>query len=168
MRKEVLVRLERCLGCRSCELACAVAHSASHSLIGAAQEVHRPRRRVHVEQSVDRIVPLSCRHCEEPPCVNACISGAMHVTPDRLVTNVGAEQKCIGCWMCVMTCPYGLVERDAQRRVAIKCDRQCLDDQGLPACVRACPTKALLFASVEEFDKIRRQEFVAREIAAHV
>jgi len=89
----------------------------------------------------------------------------MHVTEDGVVTNVGTERKCIGCWMCVVACPYGLVGRDAERKVAIKCDRECVDERGVPACVRACPTHALVFATVEEYDMIRRREFVAREIS---
>ena len=47
--KEIFVRLDRCMGCRSCELACAVEHSGSKSLYGAMAEQPRPKHRLYVE-----------------------------------------------------------------------------------------------------------------------
>ncbi len=41
--KEIFVRLDRCQGCRSCQLACAVAHSQSKTLFGA---VAKPQPRL--------------------------------------------------------------------------------------------------------------------------
>jgi len=43
---------------------------------------------------------------------------------------------------------------------AVKCDRNCLDEQGTPACVRACSAGALTFASVDDFSEGRRKEFL--------
>lgn len=42
-------------------------------------------------------VALSCRHCQEAWCIDACISGAMHRTADGVVTNTGTDQGCVGC-----------------------------------------------------------------------
>lgn len=64
--------------------------------------------------------------------------------------------KCVGCWMCVMACPYGVIKRRKEDRVALKCD-QCLElDE--PACVAACPTAALYFCEKDEFVEIIDQE----------
>ncbi len=160
--KEVLVRYERCLGCRSCELACAVAHSGSGSLFGALWEEKPPRKRVFVEQAGRARVALNCRHCQEAWCIDACISGAMRRTPEGVVTNTGSDQRCVGCWMCVMACPYGVIRADYTEGVAVKCDRACLDEKGIPACVRACPTKALVYMTVEEFERARRHQVLDR------
>ena len=157
--KEVLIAAERCLGCRSCEIACAVAHSDSKNLFKAAGEADKPLKRIFVHQAGGRKVPLNCRHCEEAPCIDACIAGAMHRTADGLVDNTGGVGECTGCWMCVMVCPYGVIRSEVDRRKALKCDRQCLDESGEPACVRACPTGALKFVEVDVFSRDKRRHF---------
>lgn len=158
--KEIFVRLERCMGCRSCEMACAVEHSASKSLYGAVGEKPGPRRRVYVEMAEGQKVPLVCRHCEDAACAAVCRTGAMHQDPQTGVVDRDQE-KCVGCWMCAMTCPYGVIGRQGnEARVAIKCDRcKGLD---VPACVRACPTHTLVFATQEDFAEMMRKEAAAR------
>lgn len=64
--------------------------------------------------------------------------------------------------MCVMACPYGVIQADYTEGVAVKCDRACLDEKGIPACVRACPTKALVYMTVEEFQSARRHQVLDR------
>lgn len=155
-RKEIFVRYERCTGCRSCELACAVSHTAARDLFGALLGGERPQKRLFVDQVGQVKAPAVCRHCEEAPCVAVCPTGAMHRREDGV--NVVALHRCIGCWMCAMACPFGAVSRGEGK--AIKCDRECLDEEGIPACVRACPTGALVFQTVEEFEAERRQEAV--------
>jgi len=146
--KEIFVRLDRCVGCHGCELACVVEHSAAKSLFAAIGETPVPRKRLYVEQVLARKLPLLCRHCEEAPCVQACRTGA--VSQDALTRIVTHDpEKCIGCWMCAMVCPYGVIGRQLERRIAVKCDR--CPDLELPACVTACPTRALVYAEEEEF-----------------
>ncbi len=164
MVKEVLIRYERCVGCLSCELACAVAHSESKTLFGAIGEAKRPLKRIFVHQAGAKKVPLNCRHCGEAPCLDACIAGSMYRTGDGIVTNEGGERPCVGCWMCVMVCPYGVIRSQLDEKLAVKCDRNCLDDAGVPACVRACPTGALVYDSIEGFSEDRRKEFLAKAI----
>lgn len=151
--KEIFVRLDRCMGCHSCEMACAVEHSQTKFLHTAMSEQPQPKPRLYVEwvPSGDQ-VPILCRHCEDAPCMHACISGAISRTDDVVTTN---EDKCIGCWTCVMVCPYGVIGRHLEKHKAYRCDR-CPDRQD-PACVTACPTNALLYRSVEEFSKESRQ-----------
>jgi len=158
MQKEVLIRYERCLGCRSCEIACAVAHSPENNLFAAVNTAPAPKKRLFVEQAEGRKIPFVCRHCEEAFCIDACISGAMHREPDGTVTNVG-ERPCVGCWMCVMVCPSGVIRADERRRQALKCDRACLQKADLPACVAACPTRALVYEPVDEFSKRKREAY---------
>jgi carbon-monoxide dehydrogenase iron sulfur subunit len=145
--KEVLVRLDRCMGCRSCQLACAVEHSATKTLFGAISEKDKPRYRIYVERADDVNIPLTCRHCDPAPCVDACISGSL--TRDERGAVIQKPDRCVGCWTCMMVCPYGVVGRQVEQRVATKCDR--CPDRDVPACVSACPTKALVYAEVEEF-----------------
>lgn len=159
--KEIFVRLDRCVGCHACELACAVEHSAAKSLFAAIAETPVPRKRLYVEQVLERKLPLLCRHCEEAPCVQACRTGAMSQDALTRIVTHNAE-KCIGCWMCSMVCPYGVVGRQLERRIAVKCDH--CPDLETPACVSACPTRALVYAEEEEFSgDVRR--VAAAEVA---
>jgi carbon-monoxide dehydrogenase iron sulfur subunit len=162
MKKDVLVRYERCLGCRSCQLACAAAHSRAGTLLGAVLAGERPRSRIFVHQAGDGKAPLNCRHCQDAPCLDACIAGAMRRREDGTVVNMGGEQKCVACWMCVMVCPYGVIRSDEAGTAALKCDRECLDSDGVPACVRACPTGALVFTEVDNYSEQRRKDVLER------
>ena len=125
--KEIFVKTEKCTGCQSCKLACAVAHPQSKNLFAALNETVKPKSRLYVEWLPGNTkVPILCRHCEDAPCVNACISGATTRTDDGLV--ITAADKCIGCWTCVMVCPYGVIGRDADYGKAYRCDR-CQNDE---------------------------------------
>jgi carbon-monoxide dehydrogenase iron sulfur subunit len=156
-RKEIFVRYERCVGCHSCELACASSHTSDGDLSGAVLRGERPKKYIWVEQFDEFNVPSVCRQCEDAPCVAVCPTGAMHKREDGV--NVCNLQECIGCWMCALACPFGAIGRGEGK--AIKCDRACLDEEGIPACVRACPTDALVFMTVEEYEAERRKEAVA-------
>jgi len=152
--KEIFVRLDRCMGCHSCEMACAVAHSGSRSLYGAISEQPRPKPRVYVESvSAKTPVPILCRHCEDAPCMHACIAGAIRRTEAGVV--ITQSDRCIGCWTCVMVCPYGVIGRQMEEHKAYRCDR--CPDRSIPACVEACPTKALVYRTVKDFSRDTRR-----------
>jgi len=157
--KQVFVRPERCVGCKACELACAVEHSRSKVLFTAISERPIPRRRIYAEIAQSQKFPLTCRHCEEAPCISACIPGAMYRSPQGVVNNVGGLQECIGCSLCLMVCPFGVIRQDQAldgKVIALKCDL-CPDRQ-TPACVESCPTKALVYMEAEDFARELRQE----------
>ena len=149
--KKLKVSLENCVGCKRCELACAVAHSESKDTVISFIEVPSPKTRIFVESSNGRPVPNVCRHCKDPACVDACITGAMQKDPDTgIVFNEGHEQKCIGCWMCLMACPYGVINKTGHDFIngsnerfgkSLKCD--LCGELNEPACVSACPNEVL-------------------------
>lgn len=161
MKKELLIRYDRCLGCCSCELACAAAHSEAGTIIEAVLAGEKLLSRIFVNQVRDKKVPLNCRHCEDAPCIDACITGAMHRDSSGAVTNEGGSGRCTGCWMCIMVCPYGVIRSDLVERKAVKCDRACLNEGGVPACVAACPAGALLFAPPGEISHEKRKEYIS-------
>ena len=103
--------------------------------------------------------PKSCLHCEEPPCVPVCPTGASYKRAEDGIVLVDYD-KCIGCKYCAWACPYGAREIDEERQVMTKCTL-CVDriyDEKLaradrqPACVMACPTGARLFGDVRDPD----------------
>jgi carbon-monoxide dehydrogenase iron sulfur subunit len=146
----ILVNPERCVGCHTCELACAAAHTTADSVIGAVlagEKLHPRNRVVQVVAGGGQIVKLStqCRQCEDAPCVRVCPTKATYRTETYTAVN---EQLCIGCRLCMMVCPFGAIRvvstsvAGRDKAAAIKCDL-CIDRPGGPACVEACPTKAL-------------------------
>lgn len=137
---DIFVKLDKCVGCRQCEISCAVYHSRAKELYAAVRETPKPKQRVRLATEGQAIYSVRCFHCEDARCVAACIGGAMRRDEETgRVYNI--PERCIGCWMCVMVCPYGVIRRDEGIRKALKCDR-CPDEE-VPACVRDCPTKAL-------------------------
>ncbi len=155
--KTVLVDIERCTACKSCEIACAVEHSVSKNLFTALFQSPLPRKRIHVEKALTLSYPARCVHCADPVCSKACPTGAMKRddATGRVLVN---EQKCIGCLMCSVVCPFGAISFDPASKVAVKCDL-CASrvQQGRePACVESCPTRALVFKEQEEAAKKKR------------
>ena len=149
--KKLAVRLERCTGCKRCETECMTAHSGEASYLATAAAMPRPATRIYVESATgDRAAPNVCRHCHEALCVSACMSGCMQKDPvTGIVTNMGHEQQCVGCWMCIMSCPFGVIFPAQDVAVvggspfaqALKCD--FCPDRDTPACVAGCPNLAI-------------------------
>ena len=136
---------ENCMGCRLCEVACAIEHSEFKDPIMTFFN-GKPQSFTTVEVDGAFTFSLNCRHCDEPYCVEACITGAMHKEPDGRV--VVYEDICVGCYMCVVSCPWGAVNPKEGAKKAAKCD--LCPDRELPACVQACPNRALVFDTTEE------------------
>jgi len=77
--------------------------------------------------------PKSCLHCEDPPCVPVCPTGASYKRKEDGIVLVDYD-KCIGCKYCSWACPYGAREFDEDRKVMTKCTL-CVDrvtDKALP------------------------------------
>jgi len=139
--RRVEVREEFCIGCRLCEIHCTVQHSRSRNLIYAFKREKPPPPRVRVEERGALSFAVLCRACEEPLCLYSCLTGALERDPVTGIIRVN-EEKCIGCWTCVMACPCGAIFPDETRGKAVKCD--LCPDLEVPACVAHCPNEALV------------------------
>lgn len=141
MAERIVVCEEVCIGCHLCEVYCVTAHSRSKDVIKAHKGEHPvPLARVHVEEEGPVSMPVRCLHCDDAPCVMACLTGAMHRDPHTGAVVADAE-RCMGCWTCVMVCPYGALLRDEATEHVVKCD--LCPDLETPACVANCPNGAL-------------------------
>jgi len=159
MDKILYVDIEKCLACKSCEIACAVEHSKSKELMCAIVEEPRPRPRVSLEEAEGMAIPLQCRQCEDAPCIKVCPTSAIIRVDENQPITID-DEKCIGCRWCVIVCPFGVITVDKNSKVAFKCD-MCIERQkegGLPACVAACPTKALQLKEVSEVVSSKRKK----------
>ena len=139
--KRVYPKEDVCMGCGLCEVACATEHSKSKNTVKACKEEKVvPKNRV--EKKDNLTFCLNCRHCEEPSCIEACITGAIDFDKNSELVLIDQE-KCVACWSCIMACPFGIIKRDLKNNVSTKCDL-CVGRE-TPACVEACPNKALVY-----------------------
>lgn len=138
--KRIYVDEKWCLGCHLCEYYCAFANSESDDMAKALKDVEiNPRIRIEEQDNISFAV--SCRHCEEPLCVKSCISGAL--TMENGVIRINQE-KCVGCYTCVLVCPYGAV-MPSEHGAMQKCELCVSNASGQPACVQGCPNRAIVF-----------------------
>lgn len=139
--KRVYVNEKWCLGCHLCEYNCAFANSGETDMFKALKDVKiHPNIRVEGDNKVSFAV--SCRHCEDPICVKSCITGALSVRDGIIHVD---KDKCVGCYTCILVCPYGAVMPAPDGGVIQKCEL-CTDNaSGEPACVKGCPNGAIVF-----------------------
>ena len=150
--KQIYVNEEFCIGCRLCEIHCSVQHSRSKKIIKAfREEAPRAMARVLVEEEGPLSFAMQCRHCEDAPCIEACMVGAMR-RDEETGTVLCVEDRCVGCWMCVMVCPFGAIQRNlVGNKAASKCDLCYGED--MPACVAHCPNEALTFVDAQVMEE---------------
>lgn len=140
--------MDRCTGCKTCELYCGAERgSQGMTLLKAVQQSPFPQPRIRVEGEGDRAFPLQCRHCQQAPCLDACLAGALF-RDEKSNLVVIREDLCIGCWTCTAFCPYGVIYPSFEEGIAIKCDR-CLYME-MPVCLDVCPTRALELIEVSD------------------
>ena len=69
----------------------------------------------------------TCRHCHNAPCINACLTGALQKDDQGIVFI--DSQRCVGCFTCVMVCPFGHIQPSRDSYRVVKCDL-CRDQKG--------------------------------------
>jgi len=138
MAKRIVLDLDLCCGCRSCEAACKAAFKGE-------------ARIRHGDLTGEAYLPLACKHCKEPLCLTVCPVDA--ITKDEATGIVmRSVMICIGCQSCAYACPFGVIDAPLVRHVSQKCSL-CSDRQEGPRCVAACSSGALKFLSDEEINK---------------
>ena len=145
-----------CTGCKACQVACKDKWDLQTGVTwrrvveySGGEWTANPDG-TYNQTVVGYYVSIACNHCQDPACVPACPTTAMHKRDDGIV--LVDESACIGCRYCEWACPYGAPQFDAQRGVVTKCNL-CFDaiDAGeKPSCVAACPSRALDFGELSE------------------
>ncbi len=151
----VLVDTTRCIGCRTCEFACAEANGllapdADRRVLDEERRTSETQWTVVNRYDTDAgriFVKRQCMHCIQPACASACLTKAMHKTSEGPV--VWREGKCMGCRFCMISCPFDMPKFEYHSPVPKiqKCGLcwERLQEGAQPACVQNCPMKALSF-----------------------
>ena len=126
----VFVKPERCLGCKRCQIACAVEHSQNKDLYKAVFEDPPPHSRIRAVKGLylNSSFPNKCRQCKPAPCLTVCPTSAITLDPEQEILLID-EQKCISCAICAIICPFDVISFHlsvSARQVASKCD-DCIE-----------------------------------------
>jgi formate dehydrogenase iron-sulfur subunit len=148
MPKAVYANLSRCIACHACELACERENENSRISLQVVRDL--------------AAVPVSCRQCETPLCAAVCPGEALNYGDSGLEYDA---EKCTGCRLCVLACPFGNAELRAG--VMERCD--LCQGKETPACVATCPAGALFCAEAESIGgniRARRAERIKKALAS--
>ncbi len=146
MEKVLLIDYEKCTGCRLCELVCSVVHDG-------VSNPERSRIRIIKKEEEGLYIPVTCRQCEDAPCMNVCPVKAISRDEDYDFVKIDYDL-CIGCRSCVMVCPFGGMNYNPIERKVFKCDL-CGGD---PQCVRFCEVKAIDFVDADRVSLLKKRK----------
>ena len=159
-RKGFLVDTARCIGCRSCQVACKQWNKLDADKTVNQGTFENPRdltpalfNRIRFMENETsgkltwQFISERCMHCGDAGCMKVCPSpGALYRTKEGIVAY--NKEKCISCKYCVSACPFNIPRYDSSDKVS-KC-HFCVDRVAggmAPACSKACPTEALKFGN---------------------
>ncbi|AUU84462.1 electron transport protein HydN [Leclercia adecarboxylata] len=167
MNRFIIADASKCIGCRTCEVACVVSHHDTQDCASLTPQNFLPR--IHVIKGVNVSTATMCRQCEDAPCATVCPNGAIARDNDFVHVH---QERCIGCKTCVVACPYGAMEvvlRPVVRSIgsglnvmsekaeANKCDL-CYHQPDGPACVQACPTNAIVCIDRQKLEQLSQEK----------
>jgi len=145
VQKALIVDIEKCTGCRICEMACSFHHE---------KECNPAKSRIHVikweKAAVD--VPMVCQQCDIPICESVCPVRAMFRDPETGAILIDYDA-CIGCRMCLVACPFGGPSINVETSQIIKCDL-C---KGKPRCAEMCPTGAIEYVPANRVTLMKKR-----------
>lgn len=147
-RYAMVIDLNRCIGCDTCAVACKMENDVPLGVWRIWVNQKEMGTYPHVRRAY---LPVLCNHCENPICVYPCPVKATYRRKEDGIVVVDPHL-CVGCKICIVACPYQMRYLDPIKRVAQKCNF-CVHrvEAGLrPACVVACPTRAMVFGDLND------------------
>jgi Fe-S-cluster-containing dehydrogenase component len=137
----------KCVGCMDCVVACRTENGVHDGYCRdwVVTDVRGEFPALSMEIRSER-----CNHCDNPPCVSCCPTGASHVEPVGRTVQATANL-CMGCKACVSACPYGAryVHPDGYADKCTFCAHRTREGRD-PACVSVCPAHAMTFGDLDD------------------
>jgi len=153
MQKSLLINVDKCTGCLQCEMACSLDNEGMFN-------TSKSRIKVFDFHEQGQFVPYTCTQCAEAWCMKACPVDAISVdmaTGAKVVSN----DRCVGCRVCTIACPFGTINYNQTTGKVIKCDL-CGGD---PECAKACPTDAITYVDADWTGLDRMRDWAGRSSA---
>jgi formate dehydrogenase iron-sulfur subunit len=160
-----LIDTTKCIGCKACQVACMEwndlrdeigtnvgSYQNPHDLTDKSWTLMRFAEYENPKGDLEWLIRKDgCMHCEDPGCLKACPSPGAIVQYANGIVDF-QEENCIGCGYCITGCPFNIPRISKRDHKAYKCTL-CSDRVAVglePACIKACPTGALVFGTKED------------------
>ncbi|MEM2465317.1 MAG: 4Fe-4S dicluster domain-containing protein [Candidatus Bathyarchaeia archaeon] len=171
MGKVFIIDTSRCTGCTSCLIACKdefvnndwSPYSKPQPEYGQFWIRLDKMERGSTPKVKVTYTPVPCMHCDNPPCLRACLAGAIRKRDDGIVLI--DPERCDGCKdlpsrLCIEACPYGAIYFNESLGIAQKCTMcaHLLDDPEWkygPRCYDACPLEGVIVFGDESDPEIK-------------
>jgi [DsrC]-trisulfide reductase subunit O len=163
----LLVDVSKCPpDCTACVTACSVENGWKDT--GNPQTDAQWIRKIDLKDLAtgrESSLVVMCQHCENPPCVDVCPTGASFKRADGIV--LVDKHTCIGCRYCMMACPYKarsfvhepITDQKSyapRGKGTVESCTLCvhrIDTGRIPACVEACEAtgnRAIIFGDLKD------------------
>lgn len=149
-KKTMVIDLDRCIGCYSCEVSCKMENNVDlgvtyNKVLTMGPTGTFPKLEMYY-------LPSICQSCKDAPCVEVCPTGASYVNEEGVI--LVDKEKCIACMSCMSACPYGARSFNKTSQVVEKCTlcEHLKDEQ--PACVKVCCAKARFVGDADDPNSI--------------
>ncbi|MEM5329647.1 formate dehydrogenase subunit beta [Paraburkholderia sp. JHI2823] len=170
-----LIDVTKCIGCKACQTACMEwnelrdeigfntgVYDNPHDLTEHSWTVMRFAERENPDGNLEWLIRKDgCMHCEDPGCLKACPSPGAIVQYTNGIVDFHQEN-CIGCGFCIAGCPFDIPRLSRKDRRVYKCtlcsDRVAVGQE--PACVKTCPTGAIVFGTKEDMKQHAAERIV--------
>ena len=144
----MLINVDRCVGCFACQVSCKSEYKIPFGTFRCRVETYQSGSYPLVSKF---FLPRMCNHCDYAPCVEGCKEGALYKNQDGLILL--NRDRCVSCHQCYEKCPYNAIGVDPVSGRVEKCDF-CYTSRVLkgllPACVKNCMGKALMFGDLND------------------
>lgn len=135
--EKISVNSNLCDGCLNCEKMCASVHKVA---------------RIKIIEHDSSYYSIVCQHCDNAPCIKVCPTDAM--------SREGVdEDKCIGCGLCSIICPFGAITLNGS--IAEKCNL-CQDREEGPACIKSCSKRAISLVDPAKVKLKNQEKYIAK------
>ncbi|NQU03095.1 MAG: 4Fe-4S dicluster domain-containing protein [Syntrophaceae bacterium] len=145
-RYGMIIDQTKCVGCHACRVAC----QNQNNLREEEAYIYLEEREYGTFPDVQReFQPIQCQHCDNPPCVTVCPTGASYKRPDGVV--LVNKKDCIGCNYCIAACPYNvrIIKKEGYIGKCHFCI-EFVEEGGAPACVTTCMTGVRIFGDLDD------------------
>lgn len=150
MQKALLIDPDLCTSCMQCEMACSFEHEGVFNPA-------KSRIKIFEYEHGARTIPYTCTQCAETWCMHACPVEAITKNDTTGAIEVN-DDVCIGCKVCTIACPFGVINYNPDTDKVIKCDL-CGGD---PQCAEACPTDAITYVDIDQIGNAHMRELAIR------